>query len=91
MLSQKDVAVKIRKCANDLLSIAEELEKGEVQEAKPITLEEVRKVLAELSRDGFTANVRDLLNKHGASKLSEISPDKYEALLDDARKISNGR
>lgn len=91
MLRQMDVAVKIRKCANDLLSIAEELEKDEVKEAKPIALEEVRKVLAELSRDGFTANVRDLLNKHGASKLSEISPDKYEALLDDARKISNGR
>jgi len=75
-----------------LLSIADELEKvDEVQDAKPITLEEVRKVLAKLSRDGFTANVRDLLNKHGASKLSEISPDKYGALLDDARKLNNGR
>ncbi|ROR28128.1 hypothetical protein EDD66_10566 [Mobilisporobacter senegalensis] len=51
---------------------------------KPITLEEVRAVLAEKSHDGFTAEVRGLLEKYGASKLSEIDPSKYAALLTDA-------
>lgn len=53
-------------------------------EAKPLTLEEVRAVLAEKSRAGHTAEVRKLLEKHGASKLSEIDSAKYPALLADA-------
>lgn len=53
-------------------------------EAKPLSLEDVRAVLAEKSRAGHTAEVRKLLEKHGASKLSEIDPVKYPALLADA-------
>lgn len=50
---------------------------------KPLTLEEVRMVLAEKSRAGHTAEVRALLVKHGAEKLSDIDPAKYPALLAD--------
>lgn len=53
-------------------------------EEKAITLEEVRALLAEKSHDGFTAEVRGLLEKHGGYKLSEINPNKYHALLKDA-------
>lgn len=53
-------------------------------EAKPLTLEEVRAVLAKKSRAGHTAEVKELLNKHGADKLSEINPSEYAALLADA-------
>ena len=53
-------------------------------EAKPLTLEEVRGVLAEKSRTGHTEEVRALLNKHGADKLSEIDPAEYPALLAEA-------
>lgn len=53
-------------------------------EEKPLTLEEVRAVLAEKSRAGHTAEVKELLNKHGADKLSEIDPAEYTALLADA-------
>ena len=51
---------------------------------KPLTLEEVRAVLAEKSRSGHTEEVRELLNKHGADKLSEIDPAEYPALLAEA-------
>lgn len=51
---------------------------------KPLTLEEVRAVLAEKSRAGHTAEVKALLNKHGADKLSEIDPAEYAALLAEA-------
>ncbi len=54
------------------------------QEEKPLTLEEVRGVLAEKSRAGHTEEVRALLNKHGADKLSEIDPAEYPALLAEA-------
>ena len=53
-------------------------------EGKPLTLEEVRMVLAEKSRAGHTAEVRALLVKHGAEKLSDIDPVRYPALLADA-------
>lgn len=54
------------------------------QKEKPLTLEEVRAVLAEKSRAGHTAEVRELLNRHGADKLSEIDPAEYAALLAEA-------
>ena len=56
----------------------------QVQEEKEITLEEVRGVLAEKSHAGFTAQIRDLLKKYGADKLSQIEPSNYKALIADA-------
>ena len=58
--------------------------------SKPITLEDVRAVLAEKSRNGHTAKIRELLEKHGAAKLSEIDPQKYSALLAEAEVLGNG-
>ena len=55
-----------------------------VPEAEPLTLEQVRAVLAEKSRAGHTAEVKALLLKHGADKLSDIDPAEYPALLADA-------
>ena len=61
------------------------------KEAKPeLMLEDVRAVLAEKSRAGHTAEVRALLKKYGAAKLSEINPANYEALMRDAEVIGNG-
>lgn len=55
------------------------------KEAKPaLTLEEVRAVLADKSRAGHTAEIRELLKKYGASKLSLVDPKHYEALLREA-------
>ena len=54
------------------------------QEKKRLTLEEVREVLADKSRNGKTEQVRELLKKHGADRLSAINPDSYQALLEDA-------
>lgn len=59
-------------------------------EEKPLTLEAVRAVLAEKSRAGHTAKVRELLEKHGANKLSEIDPSEYPALLAEAEVLGNG-
>lgn len=61
------------------------------EKQKPeIKLEDVRAVLAEKSRAGHTAEVRALLQKFGAAKLSEIDPANYEALMKDAEVIGNG-
>jgi hypothetical protein len=59
-------------------------------EPRPLTLEQVRAVLADKARAGYTAQVRELLQKHGAEKLSDIEPAKYPELLKDAEGLKNG-
>ena len=54
------------------------------QEAKQLTLVEVRAVLADKSRSGFTEQIRELLEKYGAPKLSEIDPARYQNLMEEA-------
>lgn len=56
---------------------------------KAITLEEVRAVLAERSHDGYTDQVRGLLQKYGAEKLSGVDPKHYVALLKDAEVLGH--
>lgn len=58
-----------------------EVEAQPPQEEKPLTLEEVRPILAEKSRAGHTEEIRELLKKHGAPNLSGIDPAEYPALL----------
>lgn len=62
----------------------EKADQPPAKEEKLMTLAEVRAVLAEKSRAGHTANVRELLLKHGAEKLSDIDPAEYPSLLADA-------
>ena len=57
---------------------------------KPVTLAQVRAVLAEKSRCGHTAQVRELLERHGAAKLSAINPTEFESLLSEAAAIGRG-
>lgn len=49
-----------------------------------VTVEKVRAVLAEKSRDGKTQEVRKLLNEFGADKLSAIPEDRLSDLLKKA-------
>lgn len=51
---------------------------------KQLTLADVRAVLAEKSRAGFTEDVKALIAKHGADRLSEVPETEYAALLADA-------
>lgn len=86
-------------CGNKLTQAAEQLRsyysadeppKEEPKTAEPqktVTLEEVRAVLAEKSRAGKTAAVKELLQKYGAEKLSEVDAANYAALLTDAEVI----
>ena len=56
---------------------------------KAITMEEVRAVLAERSHDGYTDQVRGLLQKYGAEKLSGVDPKHYAALMKDAEVLGH--
>lgn len=65
----------------------EKVEKPRAEPSKKISLEDVRAVLAKLSQHGKTAEVKDLITKYGASKLSDVDEGKYKDLLKDAEGI----
>lgn len=67
----------------------EELPKEEKvkQEEKTYEIEDVRKILADKSRLGHTAKIRELLEKYGAKKLSEIEPSNYKDLVAEVEKL----
>ena len=54
-----------------------------------LTLEDVRAVLADKSRAGDTAQIRSLLKKYGAAKLSGVDPANYKALLADVEGLND--
>ncbi|MCR0265014.1 hypothetical protein MKC73_14025 [[Clostridium] innocuum] len=69
---------------------AEELKpESKQKKEKPLSLEDVRAVCAEKSREGFTAEVKEILTKHGADKLSEVDPTEYKALLAEVEALGN--
>ena len=100
-MADLDLAIKeIHMVAQHLITVADSITKifsqpAETNETttptqenpKPLTLEQVRNVLADKSRDGHTEAIRNLLEKYGGSKLSEIPPDRYAELLKDAEDL----
>ena len=59
-------------------------------EKKAPSLADVRALLAEKSRDGFTAQVRAIITAHGANKLSEIDPVEFPSIMKEAEVLGNG-
>lgn len=64
---------------------AEEAPKKE----KTLSLEDVRAVMADRFRKGYTAEVKALLTKRGVNRLSDVDPKEYAALLAEAEVIGN--
>ena len=65
------------------------VEAQEVKEEPQVSLEEVRAVLASKSQSGNTADVKKLIAKYGANKLSEVPPEHYAALIKDAEVLGD--
>ena len=97
-----DVVEDIRSLADSLQTLANAIAGDDVADepsaatVEPIakapvtvTLEQVRAVLAEKSHDGLTEQVRGLLQKYGAQKLSAIASDRYADLLRDAKELND--
>ncbi len=57
------------------------------KEKPAIALEEVRGILAGKSRDGHTAEIRAIIEKYGAARLSEINPKDYAAVIREAEAL----
>ena len=58
------------------------------EEKKPeITFQQVRAVLAQKSREGYTSAVKNIIEYFGAEKLSDIKPENYAEVLEQAEMI----
>lgn len=85
----------LKRVISDLNEVLESLPKEKVKKEKKVeevkqpTLEEVRTVLAELSRKGYTTNVRMMLIGLGVNKLSEVDPKDYPELLAKAKELED--
>jgi hypothetical protein len=55
--------------------------------AKIATLEEVRAVLAELSRAGKAPQAKQLIASAGAEKLTEVDPSQFATILSAAKEL----
>ena len=91
-------AAQLRQCGERLIDTSEtlrelfceidqEAEPTPAPEAEPITLEDVRAVLAEKSVQGHTAQVQALIHKRGVEKLSQVDPAQYTSLLAEAEAL----
>ena len=57
------------------------------KEDKPITIEQIRAVMSAKSDEGKTAQVKALLMKYDAGKLSGVKPEDYPDLLREAEAL----
>ena len=64
--------------------ITEQPSVSEPKQESKISIEMVRAVLAEKSQEGKTREVKALLMKYDAGKLSGVKPEDYEALVKEA-------
>lgn len=93
-VDMKELAAELARCGNALLALSAAMTGAKPAEQpnptappEPVPLEKVRSVLADKSRLGHTAEVKALLQKHGAQKLSEINPAEYSILLAEAEAL----
>ena len=99
MEKMDELILSLKDCGNTLVRIAEALEKYSTEsvpaspqqkkpkkkESKPaLTFIDVRKLLSEKSRAGHTAEVKALLQKYGAEKLSDLAEANYAAVAEEA-------
>ena len=59
------------------------------KEEPAVTLTDVRAVLAEKSRNGFKEEVKLLLQKHGAEKLSGLAESEFAAVMKEAQALGS--
>lgn len=90
LLSVADSLLDLFSGSGGISNEAMEAEKQAPVKEEKLTLESVRAVLAEKSRSGYTDEIRTILEKHGANKLSEIEPIKYKKLMEEVKVLGNG-
>ena len=94
-MSDLDLQIReLRSCGETIIEIANTLagmfysqaaeDAPPEEKPKSLTLEEVRHRMTGIAQAGYSAEVKALLTKYGARKLSDIDPSRFEGLLKEA-------
>ena len=86
MKALKAIAENLAKLSKLLSELSEELK---AEPTTNIKLEDVRKELAEISKQGKTSEMKALLSKYGAKRLSDVNAKDYAEILTAAKEIAN--
>ena len=86
-----DCGKALLRMADALIGKKEEIPAAEEQKnpEKKLTLEDVRRVAADKARQGHTYEVRQLIQKFGADKLSGVDAAKYPALMEEMEAVGH--
>ncbi len=79
-----EAAEEIRKLFSGSEAAEEKKETPAEEKKEGPSFTELRAFLAEKSRAGFTAEIRQILADHGANKLSAVKPEEYAAVMKEA-------
>ena len=74
----KDKSVKAQK-------VEKQESVAEVQQESPATLEGIRALMAQKTQEGKSKEIKELLQKYGAAKLSAVKPEDYPVLMQEAQ------
>lgn len=91
----KQVVDDLKQLVSSLEELSESLSQSEspvhvvIKDTPVVTLEDVRAVLAEKSRLGFTKDIKQIITDLGASKLSDVKESDYVSLLKKAEVLGN--
>ncbi len=83
-----DTAVKTETesaSAGTVQRAGKEDKKADSKKEKAVAIEDVRAVMAQKTQEGKSQEIKDLLQKYGAVKLSAVAPEHYPALLKEAK------
>lgn len=74
---------KLSQCYSALAKEACENSRSQenISQVSRTSIEELRELLSKKSKAGKTPQVKELLNKFGAEKLSQVKKEDYEALM----------
>ena len=94
-MSDLDLQIKeLRSCGETIIGIANTLaemfsspaaeDAPPKEKPKALTLEEVRHRMTVIAQAGYSVEVKALITKYGARKLSDIDPSQYDEFLKEA-------
>lgn len=83
---QKELADSIRDLCGSLI---DGMMTPEAPDKPEVSMETVRGVLANKSRAGHTAEIREILKKYGADRLSMVDPKFYDEIMKEVEGLTD--
>ncbi len=78
---------RLQESVNAIRELLSGKEEEKADEQKPLSIEEVRALLLEKRKAGFRDEIKALLLRHGADRLTDIDPTEYRTMMAEAEEI----